>query len=369
MTKLEFVSVKLASWPARDRHMWTIAKQLRDPLNRQAIAGRWSPDTIRLTEEAYGLYLGWLAAHGQIDDDLRPIDRIDRNRASAFVEAYWQGRAASTVTLAVRGVAYLIRACHPPDGLPWLTRSAHALASRAEPERSKALRMATVDELLQLGFALMTTGKRDLDIGLRQGARIFRDGLMICALVMRPVRRRNFAELEIGRTLIVEPGNIRAAFRKTKTGSPIEFAYPECLQAAFAFYLTSARPVLLSAVAASDSAMLWIGRCGRPMDRDQVGKRIGAITKRHLGRRVSPHLFRDCVATHIAIFDPTHISIVKQILGHKTLAASEKHYNHAGSCQAASRMRDLVVRMRTVEESSLSDGRLSLPARHRSARG
>jgi len=353
MTKLNIVALKLASWPGRDRHMWRIAKQLRDPLNQQAIAGRWRPDTLRMTEEAYGLYLGWFAAQGQIDDDVRPIDRIDRDRACAFIEEYWQGRAALTVALAVRGVAYLIRACHPPDGLPWLARLAYALASRAEPTRSKGPRMATIDELLRLGFALMATGRRDLDIGLRHGARIFRDGLMICALVMRPVRRRNFAELEIGRTLIVEPGNICAAFRKTKTGVPIEFAYPEFLQAEFAFYLTKARPVLLSCAAVSDSAMLWIGRCGRPMDRNQVGRRIGAVTKRHLGRRVSPHLFRDCVATHIAIFDSTHIGIVKEILGHKTLAASEKHYNHADSFHAASRMRDLVARMRTVEDSSL----------------
>ena len=145
---------------------------------------------------------------------------------------------------------------------------------------------------------------------------------------------------------------VRAVFRKTKTGVPIDFAYPEFLQAECGFYLTTARPLLLSAGDFATSAILWISRRGNPMGRNHLGKRIGAITKRHLGRRVSPHLFRDCVATDIAIKDPTHVGIIKNILGHKTLAVSEKHYNQAGSVHAARRMRNLILGMRSADHSS-----------------
>jgi integrase/recombinase XerC len=57
-------------------------------------------------------------------------------------------------------------------------------------------------------------------------------------------------------------------------------------------------------------------------------------------------LFRDCVATDIAIIDPSHIGIVKAILGHTTLATSEKYYNQATSFHAARRMQDVVARLR-----------------------
>ena len=69
------------------------------------------------------------------------------------------GRAPNTVALAVRGIAYMIRATHPPDGLPWLTKAAHAMANHAQPVKSKTARMATIAELLELGCGLMKIGE------------------------------------------------------------------------------------------------------------------------------------------------------------------------------------------------------------------
>ena len=54
---------------------------------------------------------------------------------------------------------------------------------------------------------------------------------MICALITRPLRRRNFSALEIGRTLFVGPDAVRVVFdgKETKTGKPIDFVYPQFL--------------------------------------------------------------------------------------------------------------------------------------------
>lgn len=352
MTTQKLSPLRFESWPALDRDMWVVATQPSDPFKKPGYAARWKPGTRRLTQDGFGLYLSWLEGRGQLDADTRPIDRVDIGRISAFVDDYSHGHAPATVALAVRGIAYMIRACHPPHGLPWLTKAAHSMVNRAEPVKSKTARMATIEELLQLGFTLMETGRRDLHSGCRRGAQVFRDGLMIGALAMRPVRRRNFAALKIGATLLVEAGGIHAAFRETKMGNPIEFAYPEFLLAGFRFYLDTARPLLLAAGADPGSAMLWIGRRGRPMDGEEIAQRISNVTTRHLGRRVSPHLFRDCVATDIASHDPAHVGIVKAILGHTTLATSEKYYNQAGSFHAAKRMRYVIARMREGGGSS-----------------
>jgi hypothetical protein len=149
---------------------------------------------------AYGLYLGRLREQGHLDPDMRPVDRVDAPGVGAFVKEYSVGRAPHTVALAVRGIAYAIRATHPPDGLPWLTKIAHSMGNHAKPVKSKAPHMATIAELLKLGRELLTAGAQELASGHRQGAQIFRDELMICALATRPLRRRNFSALEIGRT-------------------------------------------------------------------------------------------------------------------------------------------------------------------------
>jgi integrase/recombinase XerC len=202
--------------------------------------------------------------------------------------------------------------------------------------------------LLELGDRLVRAGAQELDHGKRRGAQVFRDGLMICALVTRPLRRRNFSALDIGKTLIVAPDAVRVSFdgKETKTGNPIEFVYPGILHEAFGFYLSEARPVLRDAATGLDDGMLWVGRRGRRMDGEEIAQRIGNVTKAGLGRRISPHLFRDCVATEIAIHDPEHIGIVKAILGHTTLATSEKYYNQASSFHATSRQRNVVARLR-----------------------
>jgi site-specific recombinase XerC len=328
--------------------MWIAAMQPRDPFEKPGLASRWRLDTQRLTEQDYGRYLGWLKERGELDPDARPIDRVDEARVAAFVQDYSAGRAPSTVALAVRGIAYMIRATHAPKGLPWLTKAAHAMVNHAEPVKPKAPRMATMAELLELGVRLMKIGKDELDRGHRRGAQVFRDGLMVCALITRPLRRRNFSALEIGKTLIVGPDAIRVFFsgKETKTHNAIDFLYPRFLRKAFGFYLRHARPVLREAATGADDGMLWVGRRGRWMDGEEIAQRIGNLTRRHLKRRISPHLFRDCVATDIAIHDPAHVGITKSVLGHATLATSQKYYNQAGSFHATRRQQDVVANLR-----------------------
>jgi hypothetical protein len=134
--------------------------------------------------------------------------------------------------------------------------------------------------------------------------------------------------------------------KETKTGAPVDFIYPHFLNGAFGFSLNKARPVLREAATDPDDGMLWVGRRGRWMDGEEIAQRIGKVTKARLGRRISPHLFRDCVATDIAIHDPAHVGITKVVLGHAALATSQKCYNKAGSFHAARRQQGVVARLR-----------------------
>ena len=74
--------------------------------------------------------------------------------------------------------------------------------------------------------------------------------------------------------------------------------------------------------------------------------RITSVTKRAFGSPLNPHLFRDCLATTIAIEDPEHVRISASILGHSSLSTTEKYYNQARTLEAGRLYQKSIVTMR-----------------------
>src|SRR5690606_5461395 len=127
-----------------------------------------------------------------------PCDRVTRERVKAFIAEYGAGRAETTVAGAVRGIAYVLRACTPPDGVDWLTKLAHRLTNTAKPSRPKLPRMVRIADIILLSDRLMDIGMEKLRQGHCSGAPIYREGLIIGLLAHRLWRRRNLADLRIG---------------------------------------------------------------------------------------------------------------------------------------------------------------------------
>jgi integrase len=65
-----------------------------------------------------------------------------------------------------------------------------------------------------------------------------------------------------------------------------------------------------------------------------IYERLVRVTRARFGHALTPHLFRDCAATSIALADPEHVYITRSIVGHTTLETSERYYNHAQSREA-----------------------------------
>ena len=128
-----------------------------------------------------------------------------------------------------------------------------------------------------------------------------------------------------------------------KNRCPFEAAFPRELIPFLEIYLDRWRPDLLQN---NDSDRLWLSHRGRPMGYKAVYARVTSVTKRELGHPVNPHLFRDCVATSIALEDPEHVMITISILGHSSLATAEKYYNQARSIEAGRAYQDVVLALR-----------------------
>ena len=66
-------------------------------------------------------------------------------------------------------------------------------------------------------------------------------------------------------------------------------------------------------------------------------------TKAAFGHAINPHLFRDCVATTIAIKDPAHVEVAMSILGHSRLETTEHYYNQAMTLEASRQYHHVIL--------------------------
>ena len=130
--------------------------------------------------------------------------------------------------------------------------------------------------------------------------------------------------------------------------------FPAALLGFLERYLAHYRPTLCQPPANPGGAgrqgqpgsCLWVSRRRCGMSPEAIYGCIVKWSTQRLGRRLTPHLFRDCAATSIAIEDPDHVHITRDVLGHSSLRTSEMHYNHARALEAARRHQDGILARR-----------------------
>ena len=225
---------------------------------------------------------------------------------------------------------------------------------RGEPHDpgSKRARLRFSRELFDLGTRLMAVAESSPSTA-RQRAVDYRDGLMIALLAARPLRRRNFVRLELGRHLVHDQGSWRLQVpgEETKTGRPIALPFPTALAPALERYLAVHRPVLAALRGRwhqPAGTALWLSAHGSPITEMTFYDRIRQLTAAAFGAAVNPHLFRDAAATSLAIQDPAQVRIAAQILGHASFATTERYYNLARSLDAGQAWLATLDQLRTV---------------------
>ena len=147
--------------------------------------------------------------------------------------------------------------------------------------------------------------------------------------------------LKIGETLIIDGTDIRVHFdaEDTKNKSELVRIYPDWVSAYVLEYIKLVRPLLLAHPDADpDQGDLWISHHGKAIRGEVVREIIRRLTKEHLGRAVPPHLFRHSVVTDIAVNDPKHAGIARDVLGHRDYRTTEKAYILANQVEALRRL-------------------------------
>jgi len=286
-----------------------------------------------------------------------PADRATpANVARYIADLQALGNAPYTVLGRVRDLHNALKAMVPGHDWGWILRIARRLRRTVESVRDKRARIVPIDELFAYGLELMTaadgpSGGTPLARAIR-----YRDGLMLATLAARPVRRANFASIEIGRHLVRQGDGYLLVFQaaETKTGPSYESWIPEVLIPYLVRYLSHYRRFLAGRPPRSDpqrrfrppGMALWISTFCSAMSEGAIYYRIRDLTKAKFGRSMSLHLFRDSAATSIATKDPAHVYITPTVLGHSSLATSEKHYNHARSLEASRSFQGQILELR-----------------------
>lgn len=324
----------MAYWPAADRTLWLQALRDDDLFATGSGASNWRPATIAWVQIGYGRALSWLSDSGSLDPDQPAAARWTVERLRAYhASMRARGLSATTICNDLKALERASAVVAQDADRRQLKNAVKRLSGVAD-QRRKRSRLQEPSRLLALGRKLMAEAKAGLRQHPRMDAALFRDGLQLALLALRPLRKRNFAALRIGKHLVKEGENWRLVIDRseTKTKQPIDVPFPEDLVPALHDYLERYRPLLAGENYVGDC--LWLSYRFAPQAPHSIQLKIVEHTERNFGASVNPHLFRDCAATSIAVNDPDNVRMAATILGHRTFATTERHYNLARSVQA-----------------------------------
>ena len=227
-------ALALIDWPLADRESWRIALLDGDVLEPGGPASKWALATRSGAGTGYGRWLAWLASRGPLERDKSAVCHVTPANVAMFVAELRQEYATSSAATYLAFLVMALGAMAPNQDWGWLQRSVARLRRRAQPVRDKRRRLQSTDDLLSFGIELMTatdaaTSVESAEPTLRwEAATQYRDGLMIALLALRPLRRKNFCAIEIGRHLLQRKQAYWLAFERTETknNQPLENPFP-----------------------------------------------------------------------------------------------------------------------------------------------
>ncbi len=225
-------------------------------LNRGGTASHLKPITRNDLARRYGYFLDFLKRSDILKPDLPAGALI----TAANVASYLAELRARVSSVTQYGSIYKLRRLGqliaPMVDSSWLIEIENDLALVMQP-RSKQDRLVLAEVLTEAGLTLMC----EADASTRpvvSRARQFRDGLMIALLATMPIRLKNFAALEIGRSFVLIKGYwwIVLINQETKERRADERSVPNFLLPWVEQYLRQHRPVL--GRSAEAATFLWL---------------------------------------------------------------------------------------------------------------
>ena len=327
-------------WPEQDRLAWEAACA---PTSILEDSGGELTHLAAISQRKTAKGWGRFITHLQFNDPLSlaelPATRIILKRVRAYVRRLEElGNSSATVLCRLQELSDAARILAPDCDVSFINRIASHVRARHRPARPKR-NTVMADEVTAFAYDLMETAAV---LPLEPAAIQYRDGLILLLLVHLPLRRKNFAALTLGESLVFRQGQWFVALTpaQTKTHAHFEALLHRDLVPWLEAYLGIHRPVLRSQTGrwhADAGGRLWISSHGSPMTEIAIYDRVSRITGAAFGEHISPHRFRDMAASTIASHAPEYIHAAAPLLGHATLRTTEKYYRQARAQEGQAR--------------------------------
>jgi integrase len=328
-------SLPIAQWPEADRAAWAAACRPAERLKRGGAASHMREITRRDLARRYGYFLDYVQRSEGLAGHVEVAAHVTPDRVEGFL-AELKARVSSVT---VYGSIYKLRRTAqllaPGRDFTWLTETEKDLALVMQP-KSKFDRVVYTNILAEAGMTLMAEADAAMHRSALARARQFRNGLMVALKALYPIRLKNFAALEIGRSFkkVNNSWWIVLSAADTKEKRPDERTIDPCLSPWVERYLDVHRPVL----ARTDDApaALWLSsNDGKAMTYLAVERVLKETTLATVGVDVSPHLFRTAGASTVAVHAGSTPHLASTLLHHTDRAVTDAHYNRASSLSAA----------------------------------
>ena len=347
-SKMRVRSLPSDQWPMADRTAWAAACKPGPRLRRGGAASHLKPITRNDLARRYGYFLDFLQRRGRLDPNAQAAAQV----TPANVEAYIVELKIRVGSVTLYGSIYKLRRASqllaPQHDLSWLIETEKDLAQLMQP-RSKTDRLVLTEVLVEAGLTLIAEAEAASQLSMLARARQVRNGLMMVLLALCPIRLKNFAALEIGRTFVQNKGRwwIVLSPSETKERRADERPIDDLIRPVIDRYLSLCRPVLARSDSPPES--LWLSsNDGTPMSYSAVERAISETTRSTIGIGLSPHLFRAAAASTAAIYSGDDPYLGTAVVHHAHSEVAEKHYNYASGLSAASAYQEIVRRYRRI---------------------
>jgi site-specific recombinase XerD len=336
-------SLPIHLWPTADSVAWQEACRPSVRLKRGGYASHMRPVTQKILTQRAGYFFDLLSRSGRLDMNAPAGAQVTTENVDTYVAELKARVSSVTVYGSIQKLRRFVQLIAPGRDLAWLIDIERELFSEMRP-RSKWHRVVYTDVPVEAGLAIMAEAETSKRPKLTR-ARMFRNGLMIALYAYCPIRLKNFAALEIGRSFVNVEGTwwIVLTAAETKEKREDERPVPEELTNSIKRYLDVYRPILTRGNTGSNA--LWIAINGKPMSYASMGELITETTRITIGVNVSPHLFRTAGVTSLATRAGDKPHAGSALLHHRGPGA-QANYNRASCVSAGKSLRAVNRRYR-----------------------
>lgn len=308
------------NWPEPWCAAWKEATKKGDVFALGGAATKLSPRSVWNDEMAFGRYYEFLSLHGLWDASF--IVALDKLRA--FSDHLAETVSPYSVLANLSQVVAAVRLMRPEADLRDANSAIFRFAGSVRPVRSVDARLCSPIELITISQALMTAAE-ECPIHNKSAAILYRNGALIMAATMCPLRHRNWRMMLIGQHLDLETGRIYFKAHEMKRKCDMEFELAPELTPVLRRYIEHFRPCLMDSNAV-DQGYLWPAQTGGMTHRNALGIAVKAAIRRHAGKEFNFHLFRHSCATFISENAPERTRMASGVLHHARLSTTEKFY-------------------------------------------